>query len=202
MVTTEDPPTLKAPVDGPLAQKIKQVEELAEKAAQSGAVVFADYSGLTVTEMSELRKKLAGIGADLRVVKNTLLRLALEKVGLSAKGGEEKLEGPTAALFSGRADPLESIKTLVLFLKEKGKGAVKFGFWTAKGGPASGGEKARIEIARISELAMIPSKSVLQARFVSQLKSPIFKLAYILSSPQQKLVLVLDRFLKSKGGGK
>ncbi len=200
-MVTEDPPTLKAssfvktPVDrsvgGLRAQKIKQVEELAGKAAQSGAGVFSDYSGLRVVEMAELRRKLFDLGADLRVVKNTLLRLALEKAGLSApKDGE--LAGPTAALFSSSADPLESIKTLVLFLKEKGKGAVKFGFF----------EKALIEAGRVVELATIPPKPILQAWLVLQLKSPIFKLAYVLSAQQQKLVLVLDQIAKAKGGGK
>lgn len=167
-------------------EKIQQVEELAQEAAESGAVIFSDYSGLTVTEMSELRRRLSELGADLRVAKNTLLRLAMEKADLK----EGEFEGPTAVLLSRSADPIESIKTLVLFLKEKGKGAVKFGFF----------EKKLAEMARIVELATIPSKSVLQAQLVSQFKSPIFKLAYILSSQQQKLVLVLDRVSKSKGG--
>ena len=167
-------------------EKIKQVEELAEKASQSGAVVFSDYSGLTVTEMFELRKKLTELGADLRVVKNTLLRLAMAKAGL--KGGE--IEGPTSALFSRGADPIESIKTLAMFLKEKGKGALKFGFF----------EKALVKLDRLTELAEILPKPALQARLVSQLKSPLFKLAYVLSAQQQKLVLVLDRVAKSRGG--
>jgi large subunit ribosomal protein L10 len=167
-------------------EKVNQIEELAKEAAESGAVVFSDYSGLTVTEMSELRKKLAELGADLRVVKNTLLGLALKKADL----GDKKLEGPTAALFSRSADPIESIKTLTMFLKEKGKGALKFGFF----------EKALVELDRLVELAAILPKPVLQARLVSQLKSPIFKLAYVLSAQQQKLVTVLSQISKTKGG--
>jgi len=167
-------------------EKVNQIEELAKEAAESGAVVFSDYSGLTVMEMSELRKKLTALGADLRVVKNTLLRLAMEKASLPV----EALEGPTAALFSLTADPIESVKTLVMFLKEKGKGALKFGFF----------DKVRIELDRLVELAAIMPKPVLQAKLVSQLKSPIFKLAYVLSSQQQKLVTVLSQISKTRGG--
>src|SRR3989344_8491262 len=123
-------------------EKINQVEELAKEAAESGAVMLSDYSGLTVAEMSELRKRLMALGADLRVVKNTLLGLALEKAGL--KDGE--LEGPTAALFSLSADPIESIRVMVSYLKEKAKGEVKFGFFEKKPMTAEG----------FAELAMLP----------------------------------------------
>jgi len=167
-------------------EKINQVEELAKEAAESGAVVFSDYSGLTVMEMSELRKKLTALGADLRVVKNTLLRLAMEKASLPV----EALEGPTAALFSRSADPIESIKILASYLKEKAKGEVKFGFF----------EKARTAAEGILELAALPGKAALQARLVSQLSAPIYKLAYVLSAQQQKLVTVLSQISKTKGG--
>ncbi|OGC62463.1 50S ribosomal protein L10 [candidate division WWE3 bacterium RIFCSPLOWO2_01_FULL_53_14] len=168
-------------------EKINQVEELAKEAAESGAVVFSDYSGLTVMEMSELRRKLTELGADLRVVKNTLLRLAMEKAGLSV----EVLEGPTAALFSRSADPIESIKILVSYLKGKAKGEVKFGFL----------EKSFMAAAGLVELAMLPGKAVLQALLVSQLSAPIYRLAYVLSAQQRKLVTVLDAISKTKGGG-
>ena len=189
-------------------KKVQQVEELAKEAAESGAVVFSDYSGLTVAEMSELRKKLAVLGADLRVVKNTLLGLALEKAGLRSEKlassdrvlSSEELEGPTAALFSHSADPIESIKVLVSYLKEKAKGEVKFGFFSAKGGPASGGGMTLMAAEGFAELAMLPGKLVLQTRLVSQLSAPIYKLAYVLSAQQQKLVMIFDAIAKTKGG--
>ena len=167
-------------------EKINQVEKLAKEAAESGAVMFSDYSGLTVVEMSELRKRLAVLGADLRVVKNALVGLALEKAEL--KGGE--LEGSTAALFSRSADPIESIKVMVSYLKEKAKGEVKFGFFEKKPMAAEG----------FAELAMLPGKTVLQSLLVLQLFSPIYKLAYVLSASQQKLVMVLSQISKTRGG--
>jgi large subunit ribosomal protein L10 len=83
-------------IDMTTEDKKKQVERIAETAGASEAVVMSDYSGLTVSEVNELRGKLAEIGADLKVVKNTLLGIALEEAGL--ENGE--LSGPTATLFS------------------------------------------------------------------------------------------------------
>jgi large subunit ribosomal protein L10 len=167
-------------------EKVNQVEELAKEAAASGAVVFSDYSGLTVAEMSELRKKLAVLGANLQVVKNTLLHLSLEKADL--KDGE--LAGPTAALFSRSADPIESIKILVSYLKEKAKGKIKFGFF----------EKEPMAAEGFAELAMLPGKAALQARLFYHLASPIYRLAYVFTSQQKKLVTVLSQISKTRGG--
>jgi large subunit ribosomal protein L10 len=166
--------------------KKEQVEKLIEVADASDAVVMSDYSGLTVSEVNELRGKLAELGADLKVVKNTLLGIALEKAGLKNGG----LSGPTAVLFSQNADPLESIKTLVSFLKEKGKGEVKFGFF----------EKAFVEASRIKELAAIPGMDVLQAQLVSHLSSPLYRFANVLSGGPQRLAGVLNQIAKLGGG--
>ncbi|OGC56041.1 50S ribosomal protein L10 [candidate division WWE3 bacterium RIFCSPHIGHO2_01_FULL_48_15] len=167
-------------------EKVQQVEELAKEAEESGAVVFADYRGLTVSEMAQLRKKLAdlpaqaGMRADLKVVKNTLLRFSLEKAKLSLP---EQLTGPTAVLFSRAADPIESIKTLVTFFKAKEKGEVKAGFW----------EKTAAGVAQILALAALPGRKVLEAQLVSQLSSPVYRLVYALSGQPQRLVSVLNQ---------
>lgn len=168
-------------------EKIKQVGELVEEASQSGAVVLSDYRGLTVAEMTSLRKKLSEIGADFRVVKNTLLRLALDKSGLS---GGDAYSGPTAALFSRSADPIESVKVLVTFLKEKAKGEIKMGFF----------ERTQMVASELLALAALPGKAVLQAQLVSRLAHPIYGLVYSLSSCQRRLVLVLGEINKKKGG--
>ncbi len=168
-------------------KKIKQVEELAKEASESGAIVFSDYRGLTVAEMTALRKKLSELGVDFRVVKNTLQRLALEKASLPLA---EDFSGPTAALFSRSADPIESVKALVTFLKEKAKGEVKAGFF----------EKARMGAEELLALAALPSKNVLQAQLVSRLSSPIYGLAYALSYNQTRLVLALNNIYNKKGG--
>lgn len=168
-------------------EKTKQVENLAQEIANSETIVFSDYAGLTVTEMTELRRKLSELGADFKVVKNTLLRRALEKEGLSLSDG---LTGPTVALFSGESDPIESVKVLVTYLKDKGRGEVKSGFF----------EKVFIAASELKTLASLPGIAALQARLVVQLSAPIRKFAYLLSGNQQKLVSVLDRIATARGG--
>jgi len=177
-------------------QKVQQIEELSQGLKESEAVVFTDYSGLSVREISEFRKKLAEKGAAFKVVKNTLTKLAAEKVGLPF----EELAGPTAVLLSCVADPIESIKALVSFLKEKGKGAVKFGIFTARGGPASGKEARLLSAAEVSELATIPSRVVLERRLVGALSAPLSRLVSVLQGNQRSLVLVLSELAKSRGG--
>lgn len=176
-------------------KKIQQVEQLAEGLKESQAVVFADYSGLSVAEMTNLRKKLSqlaakgeprqGRGAELRVVKNTLIKLAAEKAKLSL----DNLIGPTAVLLSKKADPIESIKTVVLAFREKG--AVKFGIF----------EGALLDAPKVLELARLPARKVLESRLVGALNSPVAKLILTLKGTQQSLVTVLTEVSKTRGGG-
>jgi len=167
-------------------EKKLQVEKLSEEIAASGAVVLADYSGLTVPQVQALRGKLAEMGASFKVIKNTLISLAFEKANL--KDGE--LEGPTAVLLSKKADPLEVIKVLVAIFKESGKGEVKFGFF----------EKGFVGAQQVLELASLPGKKTLQNKLVSQLISPIWRFANALSYGQKSLVTVLSEVAKAKGG--
>ncbi|MDP2735783.1 MAG: 50S ribosomal protein L10 [bacterium] len=167
-------------------EKKQQVEKISQELSASEAVVLADYSGLTVADVNELRTKLAELGAGFQVVKNTMLRIAFEETGL--KNGD--LSGPTAVLTSGQADPIESIRELVTALKEKGKGEVKFGFF----------EKVFMEAARVLELSSLPGKQALQAQLVYQLASPLTRFARALSYSQRSFVVVLDQIGKARGG--
>jgi len=167
-------------------EKKLQVEKLSEEIAASEAVVLADYSGLSVSQVQSLRGKLSDLGASFKVIKNTLINLAFEKAGL--KDGE--LEGPTAVLLSQKADPIEVIKALVTSLKEAGKGEVKFGFF----------EKDFLAAPQVLELSALPGKKALQAKLVSQLISPVWRFANALSYGQKSLVMVLSQVAKSKGG--
>lgn len=167
-------------------EKIKQVEKLAEGLKGSQAVVFSDYAGLSVAEMSELRKKLGELGAVFKVIKNTLIKLAAEKAGVPF----EELAGPTAVLLSQEADPIECVKAVVSIFKEAGKGEVKFGIF----------EGSLLDVAGISELAFLPSKAALQGRLVGMLISPIFRFVTVLQGTQRSFVSVLDQIGKSKGG--
>jgi len=198
--------------NGPRAQKIQQVEKLAEGFKESQAIIFSDYSGLSVLEMTDLRKRLSqlaatggpsprgeagrhGRGAELKVVKNTLIKLAAQKSKLSLAD----LTGPTAVLLSKKADPIESIKTLVSAFKEKG--TVKFGVFSSQGRSASGREWDLLATEGVLELAHLPARAVLEGRLVTVLVSPITKFALILKGTQRSLVTVLTEVGRVRGGG-
>jgi len=208
MMKKEDQPKVAGPspvvlgTNGPRAQKIQQVEKLAEGFKESQAIIFSDYSGLSVLEMTDLRKRLSqlaatggpsprgeagrhGRGAELKVVKNTLIKLAAQKSKLSLPD----LTGPTAVLLSKKADPIESIKTLVSAFKEKG--TVKFGVF----------EGDLLATEGVLELAHLPARAVLEGRLVTVLVSPITKFALILKGTQRSLVTVLTEVGRVRGGG-
>jgi large subunit ribosomal protein L10 len=167
-------------------QKAKQIEDLAKGFEESGAVVFTDYSGLSVGEISDLRKKLAGMAAEFAVVKNTLIRLASEKTKFPAVN----LSGPTAVLLSRGGDPIKCIKAIVSLIKEKGKGEVKVGIF----------EGVLKDAAEISELALIPSKAVLHGRLVGLLNAPVSRFVNVMYGGQRGLVSVLGQIVTAKGG--
>ena len=91
-------------------EKEAMVAAVYEKLTKSQAVVLADFRGLTVQEATTLRKQLREAGVELRVVKNTLARLAAEKAELT--GLQAFLEGPTALAF-GYEDPVAPAKILI-----------------------------------------------------------------------------------------
>src|SRR5437867_1784695 len=99
-------------------QKEETVVVLTDKLARAKSVVFADYRGLTMKQLSDLRKKLREVNGELTIAKNTLLKRA---------NPDLNLEGPTATLLA-YDDEISPIKILVKALKDSGLGKVKSGF--------------------------------------------------------------------------
>lgn len=169
----------------PTTKKIFTVQNLAEKFKQAKALILADYSGLNVSQINELRNKIKKAGGEFEVVKNTLLRLAA-KTGLSRVSDEvESLRGPTAALWLYSED-LSPLKTLSSFIAQNELPKIKLGFWQ--------GEEITPE--KIEQLANLPEIPELQAKLVSILQSPTCALVNVLQANLGKLILVL----KAKGG--
>ena len=113
----------------PRPEKVAAVDELAEKLQSGQGIVIADYRGLTVKEMTDLRSELRKVGVEFKVVKNTLTLLAAEKVEI--EGLDSVLEGPTAIAF-GYDDPVAAAKTMSEFAKKNDKLQVKGGILTGK----------------------------------------------------------------------
>jgi len=157
------------PSNAVLEQKKAQVAELAEvlKGAQTGILV--DYRGLTVEEDTKLRNDLRAANVKYFVVKNTLLRLAANEVGLN--GLDEVLHGPTAIAISSE-DAVAPAKVLSDFAKGNDKLEIKSGFM----------DGAVMTLDEVKKLAATPSREVLLAKVLGSLNAPISNLARLLST--------------------
>jgi large subunit ribosomal protein L10 len=168
------------------AQKQKVVETLREALAETACVVVTRQSGLTVAEVTQLRRQMRGAGANFRVTKNRLARRALE--GTRFEPLSPLFAGPTAIAFS--RDPVAAAKVAVEFANRNDK-------LTIVGGGLSG---RQIDAAGVRELASLPSLDEVRARFVGLLCTPATRLATVLQAPAGQLARVLAAHSEKEGG--
>jgi large subunit ribosomal protein L10 len=146
-------------------EKAAVVEEVAQKLAESKSTIVADYRGLTVAEVTELRKNLREAGVEFRVLKNTLTRRATAQTNNTSL--DVFLKGPTAIAF-GLTDLVAPAKVLNDF-------AVKHKALEIKGGLVEG---KLIDAGGVKELATLPSRDGLLSMLLSVLQAPMRNLAY------------------------
>ena len=159
-------------------KKIFTVDNLAAKLKDAKGVVFADYSGMAVGQMIELRRALKKIGAEFEVVKNNLIKKAAQTAKFPLK--DEDLTGPSVLLWIYENDPT-AIKTLYKFIKDNELPKVKFGFW----------EGSQMDSASFEKLSKLPGMDELRAKLVGVLSSPARGLVYNLNFNTTKLLLTL-----------
>jgi large subunit ribosomal protein L10 len=170
-----------------VAVKKKVVDGLKEKIDSASIIVLSDYRGVTVKQITELRKALRSEESEYKIVKNTLLHRAIEAAGF--KDLKEHLEGPTAMLL-GYKDPIGPLKALVEFVKDNEKGEIKAGIF----------EKAVIDKKSLTEIARLPSREELLAKVVGGMQAPIYGLVNVLQGTIRKLVYALNAVKDKKGG--
>jgi large subunit ribosomal protein L10 len=159
-------------------EKATIVEDLSTRLNQSPFLIVTEYTGMNVLQFSELRIRLAGAGAQCRVVKNTFLRRAAAQVGYPDL--VDNLSGQTA-IVTGESDVCAAAKILKGFSTEFQKPAVKIGVL----------DKAIISKEQIRALADLPPKPVLQSQLLGVLKSPLQKLVMLLNEPGASLARLL-----------
>jgi len=161
-----------------LEDKKALVKEVAEVAASAQSVVAAEYRGLTVSQMTELRAKARKQGVYMRVVKNTLARKALAGTSFESMG--PKLRGPLVLAFS-REDPGAAARVV----KEFAKGHEKLiATLVALGGQVlPGGE--------LDKVASLPTREQALSMLLGVLKAPIEKFVRTLAEPPAKLARTL-----------
>lgn len=158
------------------------VAELASVFAATGMVVVTRNGGLTVAEVSDLRRKMKAAGATYKVAKNRLAGLALE--GTRFIPIKPLLKGPTALSWS--SDPVAVAKVAVEFAKSNEKLTIVGGALGARALDADG----------IKALAELPSLDALRAQLLGLLKSPATKVAGVLQAPAGQLARVLSAYSK------
>jgi large subunit ribosomal protein L10 len=142
--------------------------------------IVVDYRGLTVTNFTELRKRLHGSGSEVHVVKNSIFRVAAKEAGL-AQLEKSALTGQVAVV-TGQKDVSSAAKVLKAFTKEFSKGAVHFGYLNNQ----------RLENKDLMELADLPSLDVLRGKILGVLQAPAAQLARIISTPGQQLARAIQ----------
>lgn len=167
-------------------KKKEVVADLAKAFDESPSVIFADYTGLTVAEFSELRKELRATDAKMIVAKNTLVKRALDKS--SRKDLPiEKFSGQVAVVFAGE-DEVAPAKVLHDFAKESKKTEILKGIL----------EQDVLETDQIVALAKLPAKPVLLGQVVGTLNAPVSGFVNVLAGNMRGLVNVLNSIKDAK----
>jgi large subunit ribosomal protein L10 len=162
------------------SEKERLVAELTERLKATETMIVADYRGLTVTEIDELRTKLLEHGARFSVVKNTLTRRAAESAGIDALLA--LLDGPTAIAFlETEGDPVAVAKAL--------DDAAKADVLVIKGGLLDGAEIAADDV---KQLAKLPPADTLRAQLVGALAGSLTTVVGLFAAPMRDLVGVID----------
>ena len=161
------------------------VAEITEKIKASKSVVFVDYNGLTVAEVSALRNKCREAGCEYKVYKNTLVRKAFNDLGF--KDFDADLNGPTAIAFG--KDETAAAKIMAAAAKDyEKKITLKSAFV----------DNAYVDKKGVSALATMPSKEELLAKLLGSLQAPVANLAGVLSNMLAALPRVLNAVAEQK----
>lgn len=170
------------------AQKEEAVKNLTEKLQRAKSVVFADYKGMKMNQISDLRNKLAEIDAQFEVTKNTLVLRALT-ANYYPLPTDHFFDGPTATLF-GFGDEILPLKILSKAFKDNQIGEIKGGFLNGE----------FMEALSMIRLSTLPSKLELQAKVVGYLVSPLSGMINVLQGNLRNLVYALSQIQKMNGG--
>jgi len=150
--------------------------------ANAGVIVVTQYSGLTVRELTDLRVKLKGEGASLKVIKNRLAKIALD-----GKGGDKAgamFVGPVAIAYS--PDPVAASKVVADFAKGNEKLVLIGGIM---------GDQV-LDQAGIKQLAALPSLDQLRGKIIGLIQAPATKIAGVVAAPGAQLARVISAYSK------
>jgi large subunit ribosomal protein L10 len=167
-------------------EKASIVSELSEALKRSPFVLVTDYRGMKVAHFSELRNRLAPAGAEVHVVKNSFLKLAMVDSGFPEVG--DQFAGQTAVV-TGEVDVAPVAKIFKTFATEFKLAALRVGFV----------DRAVLSPEELQTLAELPSREILQAQLLGLLLSPAIKLVRLLNEPASALARLLNAKAQKEG---
>lgn len=165
----------------PNQQKVERVAELKERIEGSDALLLTEYRGLTVSEIGELRRSLAEGGTKFSVVKNTLMRRAVNEAGRAEL--DALLQGPSAVAFVA-GDPVAAAKSVV-------DAAKRFPALVLKGGYMDG---KLLSADDAKSLASLESREVMLSKIAGLMKSEMVKAAALFVGAQSKFLSLLEAY--------
>lgn len=165
--------------------KIDSVASLTEKLTQAKSVILTQYCGLTVEEITDLRKKCRAQNVEFKVIKNRLFKLALQDSKYQAI--DETLKGPIGVAFSYK-DPVSGAKIISEYAKTNEKLAIKCGLM----------DKVYINEKMVQTLSKLPSKEVLYASIAGGINGTARGLAVSINAVIQKVALAVSEVAKQK----
>ena len=167
-------------------EKASVVSELSEALKRSPFVLVTDYRGMKVSDFGELRNRLAPAGAEVHVVKNSFLKLALADSGFPKV--DDQFAGQTAVV-TGEADVAPVAKIFKTFATEFKLAALKVGFV----------DRAMLSTSELETLAVLPTREILQAQLLGLLLSPATRLVRLFNEPAAALARLLSAKAEKEG---
>ena len=164
-------------------EKIEAVDTLKEKLSAAKGLVLADFTGLTVSEANELRRKCREAQVEYKVVKNTIARLAVKASGIEDL--EQHFQGPVAVALS-ETDSVAPARVLAAFRKEVQKLTFKAGYL----------EGRLFSPEEVREIAALPSREGLLAQVIGAVQAPMGQIVWTIEGVLRDLVSVIEQASK------
>ncbi|MFN4896191.1 MAG: 50S ribosomal protein L10 [Pseudomonadota bacterium] len=176
-------------------EKQAELDLLIGKFTRSQVAVCADYRGLTVAKITELRRELRQAGSEGRVVRNTLARIAATKTADGAKAGElekflESIVGPTLVVTCEN-DPIAPTKVLAKFAKANADKFRVKGCWL---------DGAYVDAAGVDSLSKMPGREETFAMLLALINEPATRMVRLMSEPSAQVVRSIEAYRKKLGG--
>lgn len=159
------------------SQKEELVLQVRDTLQQATSVIVARQSGLTVAEVTQLRRDMRGAGAEFKVLKNTLAQIAVK--GTSLEGIHPYLQGPTAIGYS--QDPIAAAKVLSKFADKNDRLSIVGGFLDGQ----------VLDAKAVKDLANLPSLNELRSKILGVISAPATKLAVLTKEPARRVAYLL-----------